>query len=205
MRPVSGFERPVVQWLFVALAIVLIAVAASEAFGLRRAHGEIEALRAARLESQVQREQLEGRVAHEQATREALALELTRSRGSVPSNTGPAPPTLTLTPMTHRGAQPPAPTVTQPDAAQSIQLRLVMPRGRTTASARYTIAVRTWSGGETVWQRGGLTAFSIDGQSMVTAFVTGDVFTTGAYEVLLTQVADTPVEVAAYEIAVRRQ
>ena len=38
---------------------------------------------------------------------------------------------------------------------------------------------------------------------MVTAFVTGDVFSTGAYEVLLTETAEKPVEVAAYEVAVR--
>ena len=193
------------QWVFVALAIVLIAIAGAEAFGLRRAHGEIESLRAARLESRVQQEQLETRLVHEQATREALALELTRLRtstSSAPSSGGSAPPTLTLTPIAQRGAQPPDPTVAQPDAAQSIQLRLVLPRGRTTASVRYAVAVRTWSGGETVWQRSGLSSSTIEGRAMVTTFVTGDVFTTGAYEVLLTAVAEKPIEVAAYEIAV---
>jgi len=206
MRPVSGFERPIAQWLFVVLAVVLIAIAAAEAWVLRRAHNEIESLRAARLESRVEREQLESRLTHEQATREALALELTRQRASTGSATasggGAAAPTLTLTPLTHRGPQPPDPTVAQPPAAQSIQLRLVLPHGRATPSARYTIAVRAWSGGETVWQRGGLTGSTVDGQAMVTTLVTGDVFTAGAYEVLLTSAAEKPVEIAAYEIAV---
>ena len=205
MRPVSGFERPVVQWLFVALAVVLIAISTAAAIGVRRAHGEIESLRAARLESRVQQEQLEGRLVHEQATREALALELTRVRastGSAPSANGSAPPTLTLTPIARRGAQPPDPTVAEPGAAQSIQLRLALPRG-TTRAGRYTIAVRTWSGGETLWQRTGLTSSTIEGRAMVTTFVTGDVFTTGAYEVLLTAEAEKATGVAAYEVAVR--
>jgi hypothetical protein len=203
MHPVSGFGRPLVQWLFVALAIALIAIAAAEAFALRRVHGENESLRAARLESRVQQEQLEGRLAHEQATREALALELTRLRGSGSASTGPPPPTLTLTPITRRGAQPPGASVAEPGGAQLIQLRLVLPRGQTPASARYTIAVRTWSGGETVWQRSGVTGSTVDGQPMVTTFVAGDVFTAGAYEVLLTEIAEKPIDVAAYEVTVR--
>jgi hypothetical protein len=35
MRQVSGFERPFVQWLFVASGMILIAVAAGEAVALR--------------------------------------------------------------------------------------------------------------------------------------------------------------------------
>lgn len=206
MRPVSGFDRPIVQWLYVALGVVLTVVAAGEALGLRRARAAIESLRAAHLESRVQQEQLQNRLAREQATREALALELTRvraSKGSARPEALAGPPTLTLTPLTTRGAQPPEPTVAPPAAAQPIQLRLVLPRGRGTASARYDIAVRTWSAGETVWRRSGIAGSTVDGQPMVTTFVTGDVFTTGAYEVLLTSAGEKPVDVAAYEFGVR--
>jgi hypothetical protein len=206
MRPVSGFDRPIVQWLFVALGVVLTVVAAGEALGLRRARAAIASLRAAHLESRVQQEQLQNRLAHEQATREALALELTRVRASTGSARPEGlagSPTLTLTPLSKRGAQPPEPTVVQPAAAQPIQLRLVLPRGRATASARYDIAVRTWSGGETVWRRSGIAGSTVDGQPMVTAFVTGDVFAVGAYEVLLTTAGEKPAEVASYEIGVR--
>jgi hypothetical protein len=206
MRPVSGFDRPIVQWLFVALGVALIAVAAAAASGLRRARAEIESLRAANLESRVQQEQLQSGLAHEQATREALALELTRVRASTGSAGGAsaaAPPTLTLTPLGKRGAQPPEPTVAQPAATQPLQLRLVLPHGRGAPAARYTIAVRTWSGGETVWQRSGVPESTVDGKPMVTALVTGDVFTTGAYEVLLTSAGEKPVDVAAYEVAVK--
>jgi hypothetical protein len=197
MRPVSGFERPIVQWLFVALGVALIAVAAAEAVGLRRARAEIESLRAAHLEARVQQEQLENRLTHEQATREALTLELARTRPA----TGSGQPTLTLSPLTSRGAQPPQPSVAQPAATQLIQLRLVLPAGRAMSSAPYRIALRTWSGGETVWQRSGLARSTVEGKPMVTAYVTGDVFSAGAYEVLLTSLGEK--EVASYEVSVR--
>ena len=69
MRQVSGFERPVVQWVFVALGIVLIGVAASEAVALRRARTQIESLRAADLNARLEQERLQGQVAREQAAR----------------------------------------------------------------------------------------------------------------------------------------
>jgi hypothetical protein len=199
MRPVSGFERPIVQWTFVALGVMLIAVVAAEAVALRRGRRQMESVRAARLDDRVQREQLENRMAHERATREALALELARVRGGAATATQP---TLTLTPLTRRGAQPPEASVVEPSPAQSIELRLVLPRGRVPPNTRYTIAVRTWSGGELLWQRSGLAASTVDGKPMVAAFVTGDVFTAGAYELLLTSSGENRAEIAAYEIAV---
>ena len=204
MRPVSGFERPAVQWIYVTLGVVLIAAAATEAVGLRRARAQIESLRAADLNARIEREQLENRLTHEQATREALTLELARVRSSPGGAFTPAAePTLTLMPLKRRGPQPPDPTMAQPPAAQSIHLRLVLPAGRSTTSIRYTIVVRKWSEGETVWQRGGVGASTIDGKPMAETFVTGDVFRTGAYEVLLTSMGEKPADVASYEIAVR--
>jgi hypothetical protein len=199
MRPVSGFERPIVQWIFVALGVVLIVVAAAEAVALRRGRAQAESLRAAQLNERIQREQIEKRLTHEQATREALTLELARVRGG--ALTPATQPTLTLTPLTRRGAQPPDATVAQPAAAQSIQLRLVLPAGRVASTARYTIALRTWSGGETIWQRSGITGSTVDGKPMVAAFITGDVLSPGAYEVALTSAPGG--EIAAYEVGVR--
>jgi hypothetical protein len=201
MRPVSGFERPVVQWSFVALGVVLVAVAAGEAVGLRRARAQIESLRAADLNDRVEQEQLERRLTREQATREALTLELARARTG--ASTPAAPPTLTLTPLTHRGVQPPDASVSQPTPAEAIQLRLVLPSARATPTARYSITVRTWSGGETIWQRTGLASTTVDGKPMIAAFITGDVLTAGAYEVILNTAGDRAVEIATYEIGVR--
>jgi hypothetical protein len=206
MRPVGGFDRPAVQWIYVALGVVLIAVAAAEAVALRRARAQIESLHAADLNGRIEQERLQSRLAHEQATREALALELARVRAPTGSGQGasaPTYPTLTLTPLTKRGAQPPEATVARPPAEQAILLRLVLPDRRLTPSTRYGVVVRTWSGGETIWQRGGVGASIIDGKPMVAAFVTGDVFGTGAYEVLLTSMGEKPADVASYEIAVR--
>ncbi len=206
MRAVAGLDRPAVQWIYVALGVVLIVVAAGEAVALRRARARIESLHAADLNGRIEQERLENRLAHEQATREALTLELARLRAPTGSGQGASPPTyptLTLTPLTTRGAQPPEATVARPPAEQVILLRLVLPAGRLAPSTRYGVVVRTWSGGETIWQRGGVGASIIDGKPMVAAFVTGDVFGTGAYEVLLTSVGEKPADVASYEIAVR--
>jgi hypothetical protein len=201
MRPVSGFDRPVVQWLFVVLGLVLIAVAAAEAAALLRARTLIGELRTADLNGLVEREQLQAQAAREQAAREALSLELARQRGAGAAVTQP---TLTLSPLRKRGAQPPEPTVGNPADNQSIQLRLLVPDGAEPPTAHYTIVVRTWTGGDLVWSRAGLTLSSVDKKRMVTAFVTGDVFAPGAYEIALTRHAgEANPDVASYEVAVR--
>ena len=53
MRPVSGFDRPGLQWLFVALAVVLVGLVAAETVGLRRLRGQVESLRASDLNARV--------------------------------------------------------------------------------------------------------------------------------------------------------
>jgi hypothetical protein len=202
MRPVSGLERPALQWLFIALGIVLMLVAAGEGVALRRARTDMATMRAADLNARIELDRLSAQAARDQAARESFALQLGRQRGTgVPA----VPPTLTLSPLTKRGAQPPDPTVAKPGDHQSIQLRLLLVARTEPADARYAIAIRTWSGGDSVWSRGGLTATTVDNKRMVTAFITGDVFAPGAYEILLTRVVvgGSPVDVASYELAIR--
>ena len=203
MRPVSGFERPGLQWLFVAIAVVLVGLAAAEAVGLRRLRGQVESLRASDLNGRIERERLEARIARERAAREAFSLEVDRLRGS--AHVGASEPTLTLSPLTRRGATPPDPTVERPAANRAIQLRLLLPPGPALRGSTYSMAVRAWSGGQTIWSRSGLAPSTVDGRAMVSALLTGDVFTPGAYEVALTAVSsDNKIaDVAAYEIAVR--
>jgi hypothetical protein len=190
-----------VQWLFVALGIVLVGVAASEAVALRRARTEIDGLRAADLSARIEETQLRAQVAREQAARESLALELARQRGAGQPVTLP---TLTLSPLTKRGAQPPDPTVVKPAENQVIQLRLLLPASAKPQATRYTIVVRTWTEGDTIWSRGGLTLSTVENKRLVTTLITGDVLTPGAYEIALTSnAADKAAEIAAYEIAVR--
>jgi hypothetical protein len=203
MRPVSGFDRPGLQWLFVALGAVLVIVAMIEAVGLRRLRHEVATLRASDLSGRVEREELQAKAVREQSAREALSLEVARLRGG--SRAGVSGPTLTLSPLLKRGPSPPEPTVEPPRESQSIQLRLLLPRGQAASATTYVVAVRSWSGGETIWSRGGVRASTVEGRPMVTAFITGDVFASGVYEVTLAKRAPDGKEsdVAAYEVAVR--
>ena len=202
MRPVSGFERPGLQWLFIGLGFVLIATAAAEGIALRRARTDIAAMRASDRSSQIEIDALRARAAREQAARERSTRELAHQRGA---GSGLTEPTLTLAPLIKRAAQPPEPTVTKPDDHQSIQLRLLLPARAGAADARYTIVIRTWSGGDTVWSRGGLSMTTMDAKPMVTSFMTGDVFAPGAYEIALarTSPGGGSSDVAAYEVAIR--
>ncbi|HEU4936194.1 MAG TPA: hypothetical protein VFT39_07065 [Vicinamibacterales bacterium] len=202
MRPVSGFERPGLQWLFLALGIVLILVAAGAGVRLQQARTEIATLRAADLNARTAIDQLSAEAARERAARESFSLQLARQRGATAPGTQP---TLTLSPLLKRGAQPPDPTVAKPPDHQSIQLRLLLPGRSESQDAHYTIVIRTWSGGDTVWSRSGMTMTTVDNRRMVTAFITGDVFTPGAYEVALTRIVagGSPADVASYEVAVR--
>ncbi len=202
MRPVSGLERPGLQWLFVALGIVLVLVAVGEGAALLRARTEIASLRAADLNARLEFDKLSAQAARDRAAREAVALQLARQHGTGAPVTQP---TLTLSPLIKRGAEPPDPTVAKPADHQAIQLRLLLPGRTETRDARYSIAIRTWSGGDTVWSRSALTAATVDDKRMVTALITGDVFAPGAYEIALTRVVGgaSPAEVASYEVAIR--
>jgi hypothetical protein len=200
MRPLSGFERPLIQWLFVALSIVLIATAGGAAWMAGRARAATQQARAAEESGRFERQQLDAQLARERSAREALSLELTRQRQPGSERTRVIP-TLTLTPLTVRGATPPEPSATAQHPTQVIELRLVLP----TSGKRHTgfdVALRGWSTGRVVWSRGGLQATTIDRQSMVTTYVTGELFRPGAYEVLVS--GQTPEgkkeDVASYEI-----
>src|SRR4051812_40476377 len=67
MRPVSGFERPVMQWGFVGLGVLLVLLSSGEALALRRARTQMEALRAENLGVRVDRDALQARAAREQS------------------------------------------------------------------------------------------------------------------------------------------
>jgi hypothetical protein len=202
MRPVSGFERPVLQWLFIALGIVLIAVAAAEGIALKRARAETATLRAADQHARIEIDKLSAEAARERAARESFSLQLARQRGAASPVTQP---TLTLSPLTKRAAQPPEPTVARPPDHQTIQLRLLLPGRTESPNANYSIVIRSWTGGDTVWSRSGLTMTTVDNKRMVTALITGDVFAPGAYEVALTRIVagSSPADVASYEVAIR--
>jgi hypothetical protein len=204
MRSIRGFERPSFQYMFVALSVALIGVGIWGGVSVRRAAREIERLHAAALNDRIEREKLEARAAREQSARESLTLEIARSRSAATAAAKPSDmPTLTLTPLTRRESTPPPVTVAPPLASQVIALRLVLPRGAG-RDTTYQIAIRSWSGGQTVWSRGDAKSIEADGRRLVQAYVTGDVFAAGAYEVLLTGTGADGMqkEVASYEVPV---
>ena len=182
------------------LALVLSALVAALSVAVWRLNSAIRDTRAAWLAERTQREQLEARVAREQATREALSLELARIRAGQSSSGAQGPPTLTLQPVARREATPPASTMTAPAPAQTIELRLVLPRGENPTRGIYEFTVRDWVTGEVRLTRGGLKARAIDGGRAVTAYVAGDVFVSGSHEVILRSGSS---EIAAYEVTVR--
>lgn len=203
MRSVSGLDRPVIQWTFVALGVVLIALTAAEAVAIRRVRARIEEARTAEMNARLDRQQLEIELVRERSAREALSIEVARLRGAATPG-GAAPPTLTLTPLAKRGGTPPAPSVQAPAAGQVIELRLELPRQVATGLHGFTIAIRQWSSGETLWARGGLSAARNGGRPAVAALVTGDALAAGPYEILLSAVtpAGQPAEVATYEVTI---
>ena len=200
MRPISGFERPLIQWLFVLLSLVLMIAAGGAAWVARRANAAADLARAAEEGARFEGQQLDAQLARERSSREALSLELTRRRESGAEPTRVIP-TLTLIPVTVRGATPPEPSVTTQHATQVIELRLVLPSAGT-RHRYYDVTLRDWSSGQSVWSRGGLIATTIDRQSMLTTYVTGELFRPGVYELLAS--GQTPEgkkeEVASYEI-----
>ena len=200
MRILPRFDRPALQRFFVALALVLVTLTVLLSVALVRLNDSVRELRAARLEERTAREQLEARVAREQATREALALELSRIRAGNVSRDDRLPPTLTLQPLRKRDPTPPEPTMTAPPEAQVIELRLLLPRDARRSSAPFELTVRDWVTGHVRLTRGGLTSSRSDDGPVVTAYVAGDVFVSGSHEVIL---RDKESEVATYEITVK--
>ena len=196
MRPVRGFDRPLLQWMFIGVSVLLVAIAAFEAVALRRERAQREALHAANLEGRLDRQQLEMQLAREKSAREALSLEVARLR--TPGDLMPPAPTLTLTPMTAPSATPPVPTVDQPVPDELIALRLALP-AEVEPGGRFTISLRSWSGGPVLWMRGNLPATRVDRVGMVTATISGDVLVPGAYELILTAEG---AQVASYQVTV---
>ena len=205
MRPISGFDRPAFQWLFLSLAVALIGVAGAAAWHARRSADAAAQLRAAEEQARFDTQRLDAQLARERSTREALALELSRLRAGGDAALPRTMPTLTLMPTDTRGPTPPAPSVTAQHATQVVELRLLLPRGKHSQYARFEVVLRDWSGGDVLWSRGGLVPSAIEGRAAAITFLTGDVLRAGSYELLLSGVTrdGQKHEVAAYEISIK--
>ncbi|HEX5475691.1 MAG TPA: hypothetical protein VFX12_13610 [Vicinamibacterales bacterium] len=196
MRGVSGFDRPAVQWTFVAVGIGLIAVAVWAGVALRRGQRTIQAMRAEVLQAQVDRDQIDAALQRERATREALRLQLGRERTAVEDL---ATPTLTLSPVARPSPNGPELTV-PPTSAPVVDLRLLLPPHA--PQGTFTVRLRSWTGGDVLWLRAGLRQGTADNRPAVIAPLATDVFVPGTYEIRLTTGGATPTDVAVYEVAI---
>ena len=209
MRPVTGLERPVLQWMLVAACVVLTGLLAVTAASVRGKARQIQELLDAQRASRSDVDALHAQLARERAAREAFSVELARLRAQQPEAAGPALiPTFTLVPPTARRGSPPDPTLTAPENTQTIELRLVLPNGVTARYGEFQIAARDWSTGQTRWTTTAGMSGMVDGRRAVTAHITGEMLKAGTYEVVLTRSADVasaPEPIAVYELGIRKE
>ncbi len=209
MRPVKGLDKPLVQWFLLAACAVMTILIVLAARSVERATRQVDDLVAGQKTAAVDRQSLEEQLTRERATREALALEIARLRARQGPGTpsGSEIPTLTLAPPASRGAGPPEPTVAEPGRAQLIELRLLMPETVGDTVKTCQIIARDWSTGQPRWSRADVPVADIDGRRAAVAYVTGEMFAPGAYELLVTPtVSDTGASepTVSFEVGVRR-
>ena len=195
MRPISGFDRPAIQWLFALCGVALIAACVATAVALVRTRRAVEESRREAMQARIDRDQVEASLARERSMREALGLELGRERtAAVPQ----LPPTLTLAPVKNKSPRGPEIAVPQ-TSAPLVELRLLLPRGA--PDGPFTVTARSWSTGEVAWTRAGLKAGVADEKPAIVLPITSDVLVPGPYEIVLAA-GTPPKEVTTYEMSV---
>lgn len=199
MRSLPGFDRAAVQWAFTAASIVLVGVTILVTLEVRRRSDDVRMLTKELEGARAEISRLEGQLVRERSTREALALELGRRRDP---STSATPPSLTLYPESRRTGQPPAASLAAPGPDGLIQLRLVLPAAvRVEATAPLDLALRDWSSGKVMWTRGNLRPDLVEHRSAVSAYVSGDLLASGAYELVLRNAAGDAI--ASYELVIQ--
>lgn len=209
MRPVKGLDKPLVQWFLLAACAVMTILLVLAARSVARATRQVDDLVAGQTTAAVDRQSLEEQLTRERATREALALEIARlrARQGPETSSGSEIPTLTLAPTASLGVGPPEPTVAEPGRAQLIELRLLMPETVGDNVKTCQIIARDWSTGQPRWSRADVPVADIDGRRAAVAYVTGEMFAPGAYELLVTPTAsDTGASepTVSFEVGVRQ-
>lgn len=174
LRGVPGGERPLVQWLMVALAVAIVGLAL---FLLQRDRAARETLRALQdeLRAADDREmKLERQLARERSAREAFEIGLGRERAAN------APQGIALEAGLDRSGRPKQEVLLPADVAR-VQFVLPLKGPRL---ARYRAALRTFSEGDELWVHAALRA-DVDPKRLFVA-VPIDVLAPGAYELALT-------------------
>ena len=195
MRPISGLDRPLIQWIFALCGIALIAACAATGVALVRMRRSVEEARRDAMQARIDREQVEASLARERSTREAVMLQLGKERSAAaPAST----PTLTLSPVLKKSPRGPEIAVPQ-TSAPVVDLRLLLPKGA--PAGPFTVTARSWNTGEIEWVRAALPAGAADKKPAVVLAITSDVLVPGQHEFVLTA-GSPPVNVTTYEVAV---
>jgi hypothetical protein len=209
VRPVKGFERPLLQWMVVAGCVLLVAMLVSATLSVRRTTAQVGELLESQRVCRSEQDALHAQLAKERAAREAFSLELARVRAQQGSeDTKPAEtPSLTLVPPKDRGAVPPGESLVAPERGQTIQLRLLLPPKVAVKNGAFQVAARDWSTGLAMWSTAAATTDTVDGRRAVVAHVTGEMLRPGSYEVTVTgagSAGEAPEPIAIYEVTVGR-
>jgi hypothetical protein len=178
LRGVPGGDRPLVQWLMVALAVAIVVLAARVVLRERDARETIRRLEEELRAAAAREEQLERSLARERAAREAFEIGLGRERASN------APPGIPL----EGGLDPsgrPKQQIRLPDEATRVRFVLPLKGPRL---ARYRAGLRTFSGGEELWSHAVLRADADPMRLFVT--VPYELLAPGAYELMVVGFTD---------------
>jgi hypothetical protein len=195
VRPISGFDRPAIQWLFAFCGVALIATCVATGVAVVRMRRTVEESRREAAQARNDRQQVEASLARERSTREALRLELGRERTAAAPQ---LPPTLTLEPV--KGRSPRGPEIAVPQTtAPVVELRLLLPPG--TPDGPFTVTTRSWSTGVVAWVRAGLSAGVADRRPAIVIPITSDVLAPGPYEIVLSAGLPSK-DVTTYEYSV---
>lgn len=175
IRGVPGADKPLLQWLLVALCLVIVGLAALLVRRERETDRRIRAMAGDLRRAQAREAALEREIARERSAREAFEIGLGKERAA---NTLPGVPLQAGLDASGRPRQ----QVRVPPEATRVQF--VLPIGGQRFD-RYRAAIRPWTGGDDLWLHALITR-AVDRRLFVT--VPADVLAPGAYELLLSGV-----------------
>jgi hypothetical protein len=173
IRGVPGADRPVVQWLLVALCLVIVVQAGLLIRRDRETERGVRAMAHDLRAAAERQESLEREVARERSAREAFEIGLGKERAA---NTLPGIP---LEPGLDSDGKPKQQLRIPADVGR---VQLVLPVGGKRFD-RYRVAIRPWTGGEELWVHAMVRA-DVDPKRVFVP-VPVEVLTPGAYALLL--------------------
>ncbi|HSL23179.1 MAG TPA: hypothetical protein VK886_16740 [Vicinamibacterales bacterium] len=173
IRGVPGVERPVVQWLLLALSVLIIVLAALVVRRQRASEAVVGGLRQELDQAVRHQAELELQVQRERAARESFQISLEQERGAG------GLPGIALEPGLSPSGLPTQQLRVPPDARR-VPLVLPLPPQR---YEHYRAALRPFTGGDDLWVHGRLHPEG-DARRLIVP-VPGEVLAPGSYELAL--------------------